>query len=106
MGVDVERRLTDSLSARVVGQFERTNWKENYVKEQGSAISPSILWQPSDNTSLAVFIENPSLQTRGQELPPNPTFAQALTQELVPSVEQKIGGKRNNALLADPVMAV
>ncbi|WP_424405191.1 alpha/beta hydrolase-fold protein [Pasteurella sp. PK-2025] len=39
---------------------------------------------------VAVFIENPSMQTRAQELPPNPKFAQAITQELLPFVEKQI----------------
>lgn len=41
--------------------------------------------------TVAVFIDNPSSQTRATELPPNPTFAKMLAEELYPRVTQQLG---------------
>ncbi|MDU8924078.1 alpha/beta hydrolase-fold protein [Pasteurellaceae bacterium LIM206] len=41
--------------------------------------------------TIAVFIDSPSYQTRADELPPNPRFAQMLAEELYPWVTQRLG---------------
>ncbi|MGC7559911.1 TonB-dependent siderophore receptor [Pasteurella sp. PK-2025] len=55
IGLDIERQLTETLSARVIGQFEKNHWKEHYVKEQGGAVSPSLFWQPTDQTKFTLY---------------------------------------------------
>ena len=55
LGIDVEHAFNESLSARLVSQLEKTKWQSDYVKEQGGAISPSILWKPNENTELNLF---------------------------------------------------
>ena len=40
--------------------------------------------------TIAVFIDNPSNQTRAEELPPNPRFARMLAEELSPWVKRQL----------------
>lgn len=56
VGLDVEQNLSETLSARLIGQLERTNWNIQFVKEKGVALAPSILWQPTENTALNVYV--------------------------------------------------
>ncbi|MGY4674761.1 TonB-dependent siderophore receptor [Ursidibacter arcticus] len=55
VGLDLDYKLSETLSGRVIGQFEKTNWKERYVKEQGGAIAPSLVWQPTDSTKWELY---------------------------------------------------
>ncbi|WP_159990986.1 TonB-dependent siderophore receptor [Pelistega ratti] len=55
LGLDVERKISSTLSARLIGQAERMDWKERFVKERGGMIAPSIKWQPNDKTSLILY---------------------------------------------------
>lgn len=52
--------------------------------------------------TIAVFIDNPSSQTRAEELPPNSLFAQMLAEELYPWVKQQLRinlSKKRTALI-------
>ncbi|MFA9488147.1 MULTISPECIES: hypothetical protein [unclassified Mannheimia] len=55
IGLDVEQNLSETLSARLIGQLERANWNTRFVKEKGGAFTPSILWKPTTNTELNVY---------------------------------------------------
>lgn len=55
VGLDIEQNLSETLSTRLIGQLERTNWNTQFVKEKGGAFAPSILWQPTENTTLNVY---------------------------------------------------
>ncbi|GAB1658306.1 TonB-dependent siderophore receptor [Mannheimia haemolytica] len=55
IGLDIEENLSNTLSARLIGQLERTNWNTQFVKEKGGAFAPSILWKPTTNTELNVY---------------------------------------------------
>ncbi|EXI61994.1 GlcNAc transferase [Mannheimia granulomatis] len=55
VGLDVEQNLSETLSARLIGQLERANWNTQFVKEKGGAFAPSLLWKPTTNTELNVY---------------------------------------------------
>lgn len=55
VGLDVEQNLSETLSARIIGQLERTNWNTQFVKEKGGAFTPSLLWKPKENTELNLY---------------------------------------------------
>lgn len=55
LGVDVDRRLNDTLSFRLLGNLNRLDWKENYVRQKGGAIAPSLTWTPDDKTELTLY---------------------------------------------------
>lgn len=55
VGLDVEENLSETLSARLIGQLERVNWNTQFVKEKGGAFAPSILWAPTENSELNLY---------------------------------------------------
>ncbi|WP_044469843.1 TonB-dependent siderophore receptor [Mannheimia massilioguelmaensis] len=55
VGLDVEENLSDTLSARLIGELEHADWNTQFVKEKGGALAPSILWKPTENTELNLY---------------------------------------------------
>ncbi|HGO5809002.1 TPA: alpha/beta hydrolase [Mannheimia haemolytica] len=49
--------------------------------------------------TVAVFIENPSSESRRVELPANPIFTQVLAKELVPFVEKQLNIKTKERII-------
>ncbi len=46
---------TDTLAFRLVGTGLSTNLQEDFAKQQGIAIAPSLTWAPNDNTTLTIL---------------------------------------------------
>lgn len=55
LGLDIDRRLNEQLSFRLLGNINRLDWKERYVRQKGGAFAPSITWKPSDDTELTLY---------------------------------------------------
>ena len=55
LGLDFDRRLSETLSFRLLGNLKRLDWKENYVRQKGGAISPSLTWKPNDKTEFTLY---------------------------------------------------
>lgn len=50
--------------------------------------------------TVAIFIENPSSESRRMELPANPIFTQILAEEIVPFAEKSIGVKAKERIIS------
>lgn len=46
---------SDTLAFRIVGTGLSTNLQENFAKQQGIAIAPSLTWAPSADTTLTIL---------------------------------------------------
>lgn len=54
---DISDRLagSDTLAFRLVGTGLTTNLQEDFAKQQGIAIAPSLTWAPTDDTTLTIL---------------------------------------------------
>ena len=55
LGFDTERRLSEQLFFRLVGNIKRLDWKESQVRQQGGTLLPSITWKPGENTEWTLY---------------------------------------------------
>lgn len=46
---------SDTLAFRIVGTGLSTDLQEDFTKQQGIAIAPSLTWRPSDDTTLTIL---------------------------------------------------
>ncbi|WP_024278673.1 TonB-dependent siderophore receptor [Xanthobacter sp. 126] len=46
---------SDTLAFRIVGTGLSTNLQENFAKQQGIAVAPSLTWAPSPDTTLTIL---------------------------------------------------
>lgn len=60
---DINLGISDKLAIRANGAIEDAGSFRNTVKSSKEVINPSILWQPSDRTSLSYEMEYVSLRT-------------------------------------------
>ncbi len=67
LGLDMDRKINDQLSLRVVGNLKRLDWKERFTRQQGGTIAPSLTWSPSQQTDWTISLfyqKNPKMGQR------------------------------------------
>lgn len=85
---DLNIAISDKLAIRANGAIEDTGSFRNTVKSSKEVVNPSILWQPTDKTSLSYELEYVSLRT---------PFDRGIV-----AINGKLGAVSRNTFLGEP----